>query len=455
MNIARRTLMFLGLCALLFNSFPAAAGSLARLQDLRYDSHSRRAVLYLNRTVQYHYFMLVHPTRLVLDLADTAPFHPSATDLRTDHIDGVRFGVHGGYGLRIVFVLHRGSPTAQISEAQARGRTLLTVQFASGPTRGRDRTLPKRAHSETAARSVAHKRVHYRAVPRHGPMVVEIDPGHGGSDPGTTGPHGLHEKTVTLAIAREVYRLLNGTPDVRAYLTRHGDYYVSLHRRVLEAQEHHADLYVSIHENAYPNDPEVRGGTCYALSRHGASDAEAAQLAREENAADPEIAGVDFSHHSRMLNVVLTDLYQTSSILAGDQLANDIIRQFGHVEPLYHRTVQHANFAVLRDPMIPSVLCETAFLSNPTQARELHYRGFRNKLARAIYAGILHYLHNHEPMEVRRKPTRPYVVKRGDTLSAIAAHYSIPMRRLQNFNGLHDTAIRAGQTLHIPTAGNS
>ena len=286
-------------------------------------------------------------------------------------------------------------------------------------------------------------------------MVVEIDPGHGGSDPGTTGPHGLHEKTVTLSIGRMVYRMLNHTRHVRAYLTRHGDYYVSLHRRVVEAQDHHADIYVSIHENAYPDDPQVRGGTCYALSRHGATDAEAAQLAQEENAADPEIAGADFSHHSRMLNRVLTDLYQTSSIMAGNQLADDIIGEFARVEPVYHRTVQHANFEVLRDPMIPSVLCETAFLSNPTQARELHHRAFRHKLARAIYLGIMQYLRKHMPMEAADGKARRYVVKPGDTLSGIAERFQIPMRRLRAFNDLKRTDIQAGQTLHIPAGGNS
>lgn len=446
MKIASQRLILIALCAALWGPRAVAAKSLAELQSMRLAGDGNRAELSLTRPVHYHYFTLSHPERVVLDLSDTAPFHGHGKQWQAGDVSSVRFGVHDGYDLRVVFDLRKPASGTNVSEIRAGGRERLMVQFPPGHAKASNSGSPT---------SSSPTQVHYQAVPRSGPMVVEIDPGHGGSDPGTTGPHGLHEKTVTLSIGRMVYRMLNGTPDVHAYLTRHGDYYVSLHRRVLEAQDHHADIYVSIHENAFPDDPQVRGGTCYALSRHGATDAEAAQLAQEENAADPQIAGVDFSHHSRMLNQVLTDLYQTSSIMAGDQLADDIISQFARVEPVYHRTVQHANFEVLRDPMIPSVLCETAFLSNPTQARELHHRAFRHKLARAIYLGIMQYLHKHMPMEAKDGGARRYVVKPGDTLSGIAEHFQIPMRRLRTFNDLKHTEIQAGQTLHIPAAGNS
>ncbi|MGA7800551.1 MAG: N-acetylmuramoyl-L-alanine amidase, partial [Gammaproteobacteria bacterium] len=319
MKIAQRRLFLLVLCAAFVGTCPAAARSLARLQRLQLTAGTNRAVLYLSRPVPYHYFTLAHPARLVLDLGDTAPTHPHPKGLHGDGVAAVRFGVRHGYDLRIVFELQGSAVDAKVDAVRAGGRERLIIQLAPS------RSSTHGHNSATRRTGSSHPAVRYQAVPRAGPMIVEIDPGHGGSDPGTTGPHGLHEKTVTLAIGRMVYRLLNDTPHVRAYLTRSGDYYVSLHKRVLQAQDHHADIYVSIHENAFPNDPQVRGGTCYALSRHGASDAEAAQLAQEENAADPQIAGVDFSHHSRTLNRVLTDLYQTSSIMAGNQLADDII----------------------------------------------------------------------------------------------------------------------------------
>lgn len=454
MKITQHRLLLLALCGALFVPFPAAAQVLAKLQRIRIIPGTDRATLFLSRPVRYRYFTLSKPPRLVLDLRDTAPTHPSNAALHSARVAAVHFGVHRGHELRVVFDLHGKTQGARVREVRAGARDRLEVRFS--PTgRSKSRSARAQAAAAGAPSTSADQATDYQAVPRTGPMIVEIDPGHGGSDPGTTGPHGLHEKTVTLAIGRMVYRMLNHTPGVRAYLTRDGDYYVSLYRRVLEAQAHHADIYVSIHENSYPYNPEVRGGTCYVLSRHGASDAEAAQLAREENAADPQIAGVSFSHHSRILNRVLTDLYQTSSIIAGDQLAHDIISQFAAVEPVYHRTVQHANFEVLRDPMIPSVLCETAFLSNPTQARELHHWAFRHKLARAIYLGILRYVHAHVPMEVAQARERPYVVQRGDTLSGIAERFRVSTRQLQTFNGLPGTVIHAGETLRIPSSGSS
>lgn len=449
MKTTQHRLFLLALCAALFVPSAAAARSLAKLQRIQIIPGTDRATLYLSHPVHYHYFTLSKPARLVLDLRDTAPTHPSNSDLHSAAIAAVHFGVHRGYDLRVVFDLQRRTHGARISEVHADGRDRLEVRFS--PT-GRSVSRHATAGTQTAS---ADRSVDFQAVPRTGPMIVEIDPGHGGSDPGTTGPYGLHEKTVTLSIGRMVYHMLNQTPGIRAYLTRDGDYYVSLYRRVVEAQAHHADIYVSIHENSFPHNPNVRGGTCYVLSRHGASDAEAAQLAREENAADPQIAGVSFSHHSRTLNRVLTDLYQTSSIIAGDQLAHDIINQFADVEPVYHHTVQHANFEVLRDPMIPSVLCETAFLSNPTQARELHHRAFRHRLARAIYLGILRYLHAHIPMEVAQTREHPYVVKQGDTLSGIAERFRISMHQLEALNGLSDAAIHTGQMLRIPHSGSS
>lgn len=394
-------------------------------------------------------FALGSPPRAVIDMHDTRDrWH--ARSLSDGAVDDLRLARHGDGTLRAVADLHRG---AQLQGVQREGGDTLVMRIADGqPSTS---TSPQSGHAAVSQSSTAPARAKARpagfhAVPQSGPIVVVIDPGHGGSDPGTRGPHGLREKTVTLSIAKTLYRELARTPHIRPVLTRDNDRYVSLPKRVAIAQEHHANLFISIHENSYPRDPRVDGGTCYALSQHGASDAKAAQLARMENSADPEVAGVHFSPHNHTLNAVLTDLFQTASINAADNLARGIIAQFARVEPIYDHKVQRANFAVLRDPMIPSVLCETAFLSNPHQARRLHHRHFRAQLANAIYEGIIHYLHTYAPMRI--EPTHPghYVVQRGDTLSAVAAAHDVSVHHLMAMNHLHRRKVRIGERLKVP-----
>lgn len=290
----------------------------------------------------------------------------------------------------------------------------------------------------------------YRAAAKKGPVVVVIDPGHGGKDSGTRARSGLMEKTVVLGIAKALDAKLKATRDIHPVLTRDSDSFVTLPGRVKIAQQHHANLFISIHENAYPNDPHVDGGTCYVLSQHGATDAKAAQLAHFENSADRNVAGVHFSDSNHTLNAMLTDLYQNASIDNANDLAHDIVRQFAKVEPIYRHTPPQANFAVLRDPMIPSVLCETAFLSNPRQARKLATKKFRNQLADAIYRGIMNYFRKHPPERLQHTHGSVYTVKSGDTLSQIARRHNVSQNVLMDLNHLHTKMIKVGQKLELP-----
>ena len=237
-----------------------------------------------------------------------------------------------------------------------------------------------------------------RLMPRKGPMVVVIDPGHGGSDPGTTGAHGLHEKKVTLEIARRVEDILSQHARIRVVLTRTRDRYVSLRQRVYSSRRHHADLFVSIHVNSSPV-ARVSGGAVYMLSAHGASSIEARAVAHAENGADPDLSGVPLAPRHKQLNSVLVNLAQAAAIRNSDELGADILHRLAKVEPLVERRVQRANFEVLRDLGVPSVLVETAFLSNPEQAHLLHGAAFRDNIASAIADGILAYCHVHPPME--------------------------------------------------------
>lgn len=290
----------------------------------------------------------------------------------------------------------------------------------------------------------------YRAARANGPVVVVIDPGHGGHDPGTRGANGLREKDIALAIAKDLYAKLKATRSVHPVLTRDHDTFITLRQRVRIAQEHHANLFVSIHQNAYPGDRRVDGGTCYVLSQHGASDAKSAQLAQFENSSDRNVAGVHFSDTDHTLNAVLTDLYQNASIDDADALAHNIIGEFGRVGPVYRHSPPRANFAVLRDPMIPSVLCETAFLSNPHQAALLGTRHFRDQLATAMFNGIMEYFKAHPPERLQAMGGSLYTVKSGDTLSEIADREGVSENTLMSINHLHDRDLKVGQKLSLP-----
>jgi N-acetylmuramoyl-L-alanine amidase len=289
----------------------------------------------------------------------------------------------------------------------------------------------------------------YRVATQIGPAVVVIDPGHGGHDSGTRGANGLQEKDVTLGIARILYQKLKATKNVHPILTRSGDTFITLRNRVRIAQKHHANLFISIHENAYPHDSSVNGGTCYILSRHGASNAKAAQLAHFENSADHSLAGVEFTGDPT-LNAVLTDLYQNAAIDSADDLADRIITEFGKVESIYRHKPPRANFAVLRDPMIPSVLCETAFLSNSHQASLLAGKHFQTQLADAIFKGVMRYFHTYPPGHIQAVGGSVYTVQSGDTLSGIAARQGVSVNALMDINHLHSESLKVGQKLALP-----
>lgn len=431
----------------------ACAGTLLQAVSLSRHGGVTRLTLHLSRPVAFSDFALGHPPRAVVDLKNTHE-QSAVPRLSGPALKDIRLAHHANGTLRLVADLRPGSRFLGVRKA---GPRRLVMRIAGGAGDARTAAAENAGTTGKAAHAARPRPqpASFRAVPQSGPVVVVIDPGHGGRDPGTHGPHGLREKTVTLSIARMVYRKLLRTPHVKAILTRHGDYYVSLPRRVEIAQAHHANVFISIHENSFRADRDVRGGTCYVLSRHGASDAEAAQLARMENAADPQVAGVHFARHNHTLNAVLTDLFQTASINAADNLARGIIAQFARVEPVYDGKVQRANFAVLRDPMIPSVLCETAFLSNPRQARRLHHRHFREELATAIYRGLMHYLHTYAPMRIEPAHPQRYVAQRGDTLSGVASAHHTSVHKLVAMNDLQQRRLRVGETLRVPAAAHA
>jgi N-acetylmuramoyl-L-alanine amidase len=233
-------------------------------------------------------------------------------------------------------------------------------------------------------------------------VTIAIDPGHGGEDPGAVGRRGTFEKTVVLKVARHLRDRIDAEPRMRAYLTRDGDYYVSLQDRVSRARRVRADLFVSIHADAFVN-PDARGASVFTLSERGASSTAARWLARRENGADL-IGGVNLPARNREVAKLLLDLSTTmktrDSLLAG----HSVLSELGSVGELHKANVEQAEFAVLRAPDIPSILVETAFISNPHEEARLKDERYQARLADAIFRGIKRYFRRH-PGDSRRRST--------------------------------------------------
>jgi N-acetylmuramoyl-L-alanine amidase len=225
--------------------------------------------------------------------------------------------------------------------------------------------------------------------------MIVIDPGHGGEDPGATGQRGTQEKDVTLLIARRLKAHIDGEPGMRALLTRDGDYYLPLQVRVDKARRVKADLLVSIHADAFIR-PHAHGSSVFALSERRATSEAARWLAKKENEADL-IGGVNLDHKDRYLAQTLLDLSQTATIDHSLRLGNAVLAELGTVNALHKPRVEQASFAVLKAPDIPSILVETAFISNASEEKRLNDRAYQDRLARAILAGIKQYLKKHPP----------------------------------------------------------
>lgn len=282
---------------------------------------------------------------------------------------------------------------------------------------------------------------------QHPNLIIAIDPGHGGKDTGAIGPHHIYEKTVTLAMAKKLKRMIDRQPGMRAVLTRTKDVFIHLNKRVQIAHRNDADIFMSIHANSYPN-KSVRGGTVYILSTHGASSAMARIIAKSENASLPNVKRKDRSK----MAFALSDLTREANIRASHKLAKDILGEIGKTERLHNKAVQSADFAVLKSIDMPSLLIETAFISNPTDEKKLTTNHFQKRMASSIVAGLDKFVRHHAKQP--RWGERLYVhykVKNGDTLSEIASNFDITTNRLKKINRIHNTNnLYVGKKLRIP-----
>jgi N-acetylmuramoyl-L-alanine amidase len=281
-------------------------------------------------------------------------------------------------------------------------------------------------------------------------LVIAIDAGHGGDDTGAIGRNGTYEKDVVLSIARRLAALIEKTPGMRPVLIRQSDYYIGLRQRIDKAREHKADLFISIHADSF-RDHRVQGSSVFVLSNRGASSEMARWLAEKENASDLA-GGVSLDDKDQLLAEVLLDLSQNATIEASITVAGNMLGELQRLGKTHKSTIQQAGFVVLKSPDIPSVLVETAFISNPTEERKLRDSRHQEALATAMLHGINRYFANHPPPGTRLAE-REHIIQRGDTLGVIAQQYEVSMTSLRDYNELKSDVLHVGQTLRIPPSG--
>lgn len=440
---------------------PAAAGTLVQGARLVPTDAGARLELSFDRLPASHkVFTLDNPDRVVIDLADTRLVRALDTVATAGTaVRGIRSGVHQGTGLRIVVDLS-GPMTATGTALAAAGRPMLQIELLARNASPAVRAATTAIQAPAAGRPVA-------AVPRPPPpapspvrgpqrdIVIAIDAGHGGQDPGAIGPNGLREKQVVLAISKELKGTIDREPGYRAVLVRTGDYFIPLAQRPAIARRAGADVMLSIHADAFHR-VGAHGASVYALSQKRATSETAKYLAERENRSDLIGGSVALHDKDPMLAGVILDLSMTATLNHSLHLGSQVLTAMGGVNKLHKNQVEQAGFVVLKSPDLPSILVETGFISNPQEARRLADGGHQRRLAGAIFNGVKRHFAVHPPdgtriaWQRRNGSGRTHVIDRGDTLSTIAEQYDTSVNQLIRHNGLDSAVIRVGQTLKIP-----
>ena len=363
-------------------SRPALARAKTTLTGIRVsqssDEHTR-VVFDLTGSIEHRLFTLSDPHRVVIDLSDTRKSQVATVSHgSTSLMKAIRSAGKDNGRLRVVLDLNgKVRPRSFALKPNGKSGHRLVVDLhatALDPT-------PIKT-SEQTRRKGKHR------------YTIAIDPGHGGRDPGAIGKKGTREKDVTLSVAKRMKTLINKSEGYRAVLTRESDRFVSLRNRVRKAREAEADLFISLHADSFRS-PKVKGASVYALSLSGASSEAARWIAEKENASDL-IGGISLDDKDDLIASVLLDLSQSATIQDSLELGSDVLKHIGKVSRLNNSKVQQAGFAVLKAPDMPSILIETAFLSNPSEERKLRNPKHQQQLARAVYSGIKAHLENRQ-----------------------------------------------------------
>jgi N-acetylmuramoyl-L-alanine amidase len=397
-----------------------------------------RAVFDVSGPIDYKLFDLEKPDRLVLDLRGSVFTSDYGTPAAKGLLKSIRSGKQGAKDLRVVFDLTEGvrPKSFLLPPAEKFGYRLVLDLYP------KTKAEPVKTVAKVVPPGTARD------------VLITIDAGHGGEDPGSIGATGTHEKVVTLAVARELKRIIDREPGMSAILTRDGDYFIPHKQRYQKARDAKADLFISIHADAFIKS-EARGSSVWVLSPRGATSEAARWLADSENRADL-VGGVSLDTRDDTLAAVLLDLSQGATMEASNAVAQQVHAAMRRVGPTHKNYVERANFVVLRSPDVPSILVETAFISNPAEEKRLNSPVERAKLAEAILDGVRNYFRMSPPPGTwfaansgRNKASR-HVVSRGETLSVIAARHGTSVSALRSANKLAHDAVRVGDVLEIP-----
>ena len=424
-----------GLAVLCLMTSSAALG--AKIEELRLwraPDHTR-LVFDLSEPADHTLLELKNPDRIVIDIKKATWSSKPDLELDGTPIKGVRTAVRNDSDIRVVLDLNsQVKPRSFALKATDTKKDRLVIDLV-------DPAAPPKIVTKKVDNSEKRD------------IIVAIDAGHGGEDPGAIGPGKIQEKRVVLAIAAELRQLFEDAKGYQPVMIRTGDYYVSLSGRRKLAREAQADVFISIHADAFTN-PQANGASVYALSLRGASSTAARYLAQRENAADL-VGGVTLSDKDDVLASVLTDLSMTSTLDRSLQMGSSVLAEMGNVARLHKDHVEQAAFAVLKSPDIPSILVETGFISNPTEARRLNNSAYRRKMANAIFVGVNDHFYAQPPPGTyvawsKEQGQQTYTIARGDTLSGIAQKFRVSVESLRSHNNIQGSRILVGQTLVIP-----
>ncbi len=436
------------LLLLLANTLEA---SVSQVKGLRMwaSPESTRLVIDLSKSVEHSLSYLTEPDRVVIDVKNVSLNQSlSGSEYKKGVIKDIRSARKSNNDLRLVLDLNsqvRPKSFLLKPNSQYKHHRLVIDLTMSGKSAA---VTPKAVKSVNSSE----KR----------DIIVAIDAGHGGEDPGATGRKGTREKDIVLQIARRLRDLVNKKPGMKAVMIRDGDYYISLRGRTRKAREANADIFISIHADAFKNS-KARGASVFILSSRGASSEAAKWLAKKENQADL-VGGVSLDDKDDMLARLLLDLSQTATIEASDSVASRVMTGLKKVGQTHKNRVERAGFVVLKSPDIPSLLVETGFISNSKEEKLLKSATYQKKLAKAILVGVDDYFKRYPlPGSVYAKKTtlKPsnmnvasgnitHKVVRGDTLSGLSKRYQISISRIKQMNRIENDTLHLGKVITIP-----
>lgn len=493
--MSRMLTLFIGVWLLLAGSAWAA-----NLSDIKVDNASGQATVRLSFSGQpiYAFFPLSNPARVVIDIRQTGVIQGLPLDFSGQNlIKRVRTSnAQDAQSLRLVLDLTQAAKTRAVTQKEGSGYVVVftitgdkakTMQASAPPASRQQNSAPvepaKNPFTNKPTVAVNSSSSSARVPARQGNerVVVAIDAGHGGQDPGAIGTNGLREKNVTIAIARKLQVLLNNDPAFKGVLTRDGDYFISVMGRSDVARKQGANLLVSIHADAAPN-RNAKGASVWVLSNRRANSEMANWLEQHEKQSELLGGAGDLLANSSAdpyLSQAVLDLQFGHSQRVGYDVATKVLRELQRVGGLHKRRPEHASLGVLRSPDIPSLLVETGFITNVSEERLLGSNDYQEKIANAIYQGLRGYFQTHPMQSLPKQESRPlqsaandtatssdnvsaakatagstrHTVARGETLSSIARSYGVSLAAMRDVNKLNKDIVWVGQRLNIPATG--